>query len=387
MLYRMRQIFKSMKSRAFVSLSILLSFSVLLITSLLMFINRHTELVSMLHTIIGFTLFVIIFWHLKNNFTPLKKYIHLPIREGKGKYNFSMPLAVLLALSVVCLSLMQFPPFKVFYHWGDILRARDKTEETLQFTYARIDNTQPQARGEKLTIDLRKGPYFMWPQYAIWLETQDGQLIQPLFVTQKLAKNNFSNKATKIDKNQIFTSNPMASESREKPTFTFEYDPDSASQRMRPEALPVFLHKLIAQTSGGALNVVDNDAPPKSSGVDAYAGATILDNFLLSTRSFKPLPDVYKICFEINQSFDFNDFYSSDRFPEDLVYSGNGYSGQPSVIYEAIIDRQLNEQYYAMKLVGHGHHSGQDGEIHYDMENLTTATQLIDRIIVEIKKP
>ncbi|MES2676171.1 MAG: DUF4405 domain-containing protein [Pseudomonadota bacterium] len=371
---------KFFNSRAFISLSIFLSFSVLLVTSILMFIDRHTLLVAMLHTLIGMTLLLVAFWHMKNNLSSLLQYFKWRVRARnlEPKINMAMPLALLATMLIVALSMIKFSPFLALYEWGSALRAGDKAEEGIQFTYVRVDNTPVNAQGARLTIDLRKGAYFTWPQYAIWLETLDGEFIQPLYVTQKLAKNEFSNKVTKRDPSQIFTSNPFASDKADE-FFTYDLEPQTNDQRMRPESLPVFLHKLGIQTTAGVFVPTGEDST-----IDAYGGATMLDHFLLSSQTVKPLPDSYKVRFEINESFDFNAFYSSDRYPDDPIYSGNGYSAQPSLVYEAIVDTTLSQRYFPMAIVGRGHHSGRDGELYKDLENLTTALEMVDRIIVEI---
>lgn len=366
----------SFNRRAFVSLIVFLFFTVIFVTSLLMFINAHTPLVSMIHTGMGFILLAVLGWHLKNNFASLKTYFKF--RTTKLGINTAMPVAIVLSAIVLGLGLMQTLPFASLYAWGNKLRAAEKTTEQMLFTYVRADQTKPAAEGNKLVIDLRKGAYFRWPQYAIWLETLDGKFIQPLYVTQKLAQNQFTNKVTLRNQQQVFTSDVsgMDDQSWEK-TFNNESSPDTADQRTRPESLPVFLHQLASQKAGGTPTTGRLD-------IDGYAGATMLDNFLLKSRTDKLLPDKYKIRFEINQSFDFNTYYSSDRFPDDPIYSGDGYSGQPSVIYEAVIDTQSSQQFYPMTLIGHGHHSGKDGDVHRELDNLTTAKELIDRIIVEV---
>jgi hypothetical protein len=372
---------KSFNTRAFVSLSIFLSISVLLVTSVFMFINQHTLLVAMLHTIIGITLVLGAGWHLKNNFNPLRQYgkWRNRIRGDQSTLNVAMPLAVIVSAVVVVLSLLQFTPFLIFYEWGNKLRAGDKATQEIKLSYVRVDNTPTNATGMGLTIDLRKGPYFMWPQYAIWLETLEGDFIQPLYVTQKLARNEFSTKVSKRDPSQVFTSNPFAANDNDE-SFIYEDEPETNDQRLRPESLPVFLHKLAVKTAAGIFVPSGKD-----SAIDAYSGATMLENFLFSSRAVKPLPDVFKVRFEINQSFDFNEFYSSNRFPDDLIYSGNGYSAQPSVVYETVVDTTLKQQYFSMKIIGRGHHSGQDGAVHQELENLTTALELVDRVIVEIQ--
>lgn len=372
---------KTFSSRAFISLSVFLSFLVLIITSVLMFVNPHTALVSLLHTIIGFTLLLAALWHIKNNVKPLTQYLQWRnrLRDNKTTLSLALPAALLLSMSIVGLSLIKFSPFLTLYEWGNTLRANTKTEETIHYTYIRTDITPTDATGNKLTIDLRKGAYFQWPQYAIWLETLDGEFIQPLYITEKLAKNNFSTKVTRRNPNQVFTSNPQIAEEQGQAIFEYTSEPATAEQRMRPESLPVFLHKLAIQTTAGIFVPTGNN-----SSIDGYSGATLLDHFLLSSRTAKPLPDSYKVRMEINQSFDFNEYYSSDRYPDDPIYSGDGYTAQPSVVYEAIIDTTLPQRYFPMTIVGRGHHSGADGELHLDLENLTTALELVDRVIVEL---
>lgn len=367
----------SFNRRAFVSLIVFLFFAVILITSLLMFINAHTPLVAMIHTGIGFLLLIVLGWHLKNNFASLKTYFKF--RTTKSGINTAMPIAIVLAAAVLGLGVMQSFPFTSLYAWGNQLRGKDKVEQQLQFSYVRVDQTKAGAIGNKLVIDLRKGPYFRWPQYAIWLETMDGKFIQPLYVTQKLAHNQFINKVTLRNQQQVFTSDVSDYDDQAwDKTFAYESSPETASQRARPESLPVFLHQIASQQA-----LDEKTKMPKD--IDGYSGATMLENFLLSSRADKSLPDKYKIRFEINQSFDFNTYYSSDRFPDDAIYSGNGYSAQPSVIYEATIDTQSPQQYYPMTLIGHGHHSGKDGHVDSDMSKLTTAKELVDRIIVEVR--
>lgn len=335
----------------------------------------------MLHTIMGFGLVLIVVWHLRNNFKPFKQYLRPRTGRGDSRTtNFALPLALIFCGLLVGLSLFQFTPFLAFYDWGNVIRANDRGLESANLSYVRVDQTPPDAEGIPLTIDLRKGPYFMWPQYAIWLETLDGQFIQPLYITQKLARNEFSTKVSKRNFDQVFTENPFLSSDGED-VFTYEDDPATNNQRLRPESLPVFLHKLAIQTPEGLFVPTGKDTT-----IDAYSGATLTDNFLLSSRSRKELPKRFKVRLEINQSFDFNDYYSSNRFPDDPVYSGSGYSAQPSLVYEVIVDLTSEQRYFPMQIAGRGHHSGANGTLFPDLENLTTARELIDRVIIEVKK-
>lgn len=374
------------KVRVFVSLSMFLLFGVMLITSVLMFIQSHNTTTALMHTVLGTALLLFIFWHLKNNFASLRQHLKLKSTGGKNGLNGAMPAAFVLGTGMILAAFFQWLPLANFYEWGTRLRLQDGDHPQNQFTYVKLDVITARAKGATqiedatqvpgpvLRIDLRIGPHFAWPQYAFWAEALDGRLLQPLYVTRKLAESRFDTKVTRKTDGLVFTSNPLDSGEYDADViFNFVDEPGTSSERSRPESLPVFLHKLTEDTKSFG-NVV----------IDGYAGATLQQSFLLSTRVQTPLAEPYRVRFEINQSFDFNRYYSSDRFPDDPVYSGDGYSAQPSLVYEAVIDPSSEQRYYPMQLIGRGHHSGQNGEIYSDLHNMTTALEIVDRIIIEI---
>ena len=365
-------------SRALISLSLFLALTITVFTSVLMFVTPHQDWLALMHTIFGFWIILLLSWHIKSNFKPLKHYLTRP--KDQRWYWLPWICASLFGILLVG-AYFQLPPFKQLYVWGQKTRSAVAVTQDEERIF-KVRKIKPaQALGAEFLIEFRKGPYFKWPQYAIWLETVDGKFIQPLYVTGKLGSNGFSNKVTKKDPQRVFTENPFDSGEKEGDAiFDYQWDPASKNDRVRPESLPVFLHALGLQSRSGTF------VPEKSTPVlDAYAGATILDNFLLNTRALSRLPDQFKIRFEINESFDFNTFYSSDRFPDDPIYSGNGYSAQPSVVYEAMIDLGSKQPIYLMHLIGHGHHSGRDGNVNPDISQLTTAIKQVERIMVEVR--
>lgn len=369
---------KSLNTRALVSVILLSVVVVMLATSVLMFFKKHTTTTSLVHTVLGLAFLLAIVFHLKNNFGPIKQYLKFRQRGKGGRLNLAAPLAVVLVAILTGLSIGQFRPLLSFYAWGSSLRAGEKSAEQTRFSYLRVDQESPVDTGNSLTIDLRKGPYFGWPQYAVWLETLEGELIQPLYVTSSLANNRFENRVTLKDSDVILTDNTvLADDEAWEQTFDIVHEPASAEMRVRPESLPVFLHK-VAQAG-------DRSSSGATLDLDGYSGATLTENFLLRTRTENSVTQSYKIRLEINQSFDFNNYYSSNRFPDDAIYSGDGFSAQPSVVYEAVIDPTASQQFYPMALAGHGHHSGRDGVLYGDLSNLTTALEIIDRVIVETR--
>jgi len=352
----------------------------MLTTSILMFMQSHNTEVAITHTIVGFAMLLMLLFHVKNNLTSLIHYIKSKLKTPKGAFNFTLPIAFVSVASLVMLSLFQFSPFMTFYNWGNTLRASasEEVKDKQEITY-QVVNFANKATGTPLTIELKKGPYFHWPQYAIWLETIEGEFVQPLYVTEKLAKNQFVNRVSRTD-DTVFTTHVFLDRSLDLASlFDAKEEPETKDTRIRPEALPVFLHKLGRKTADGLFVPTDSELI-----ADVYTGATLLDNFEMLTKSQTHLTGLYKVRMEINHSFDFNEYYSSDRFPDDKIYSGNGYSAQPSIIYEAIVDMEKSGSVYNMELVGRGHHSGKTGDIYPDLENLTTALQLVDKLRVEV---
>jgi len=379
--YKKEQIMFAIQTRSLVSLSIFFIFIVMLLTSILMFIQSHNTSIAITHTIVGLGLLLMLIFHVKNNIKALFNYFKIKLNPASKKYNLTMPVALICISSLVVLSLAQFTPFLSFYNWGNTIRATDgqaiTASEEITFKVVQMDSHT--SGGTQLNIELKKGPYFLWPQYAIWLETLAGEFVQPIYVTKAIAKNQFTNKVTRKDK-RVFNSHLIIEQGAIiDELFEFGEDPKTKDTRIRSESLPVFLHKLGSKTSDGLFAPTNGELIS-----DAFTGATMSDNFELKAKTQESLNGKYKLRFEINHSFDFNSYYSSDRFPEDLIYSGSGYSAQPSVIYEAIIDTNDKNALYNMQLIGRGHHSGKNGEIYKDLSNMTTALELVERIRVEV---
>ena len=352
--------------RKLISLLMLCAYLAVALSGVLMFFNAHTAPVSLTHTVLGGVLLLAALWHIYHNLGALKKYLrsqHANVNQpNTHTVSAYRPSAVfmgvaLLASALVVASLALWTPLRQVYEWGNRMRAGQQVALP-QWTYERL--TLPsEGRHPLLQLDLRAGPYFQYPTYAFWLESDKGEFLRPIYVTHKLAKNDFFVRASKAPGDA---------------DWQFVEEPETKASRWRLESLPVFLHRAgLVQTN------------PKVPVLDAYTGATMLSSFEVAA----PLAETarrFRVFFEINHSFDFNDYYSEDRFPDDAVYSGSGYSGQPSLIYAADIDLDKSTQFVAMQLQGRGHHSGQDGEIHTDLDGMTTALELVDRIIIDVRQ-
>lgn len=85
---------------------------------------------------------------------------------------------------------------------------------------------------------------------------------------------------------------------------------------------------------------------------------------------------------EINQNWDWNNYWTNDKYPDDENYK---WSCQPALVYETDIDLNSLKDPYRMSPIGHSHYSGNTGELFPDLSTLTTALKIADSIIVKVK--
>jgi hypothetical protein len=85
---------------------------------------------------------------------------------------------------------------------------------------------------------------------------------------------------------------------------------------------------------------------------------------------------------ELNQSWDWNEFWTNDKFPNDKEYKT---SSQPALVYAVDIDTTNPDKTYQMKPIGHSHYSGADGSLDPDLSTMTTALKIANKITVKIK--
>jgi hypothetical protein len=207
-------------------------------------------------------------------------------------------------------------------------------------------------KGPQITLDFYKGKSFYYPLMAVWLEDERGNFIQTLFVARSVGTGYFL--YGKQENNKWVP-----------------------APKREPQTLPYWAHKRGIKASDG-LYVPDSENPVP----DAYSGATPLSGFTLVSRADNTLPSKYRVMFEINQNWDWNEYWTNDKFPDDQYYK---MSCQPALVYEADIDSGSPKDTYPMKPVGHSHYSGKTGELFTDLSTLTTALHIADSIVVRIK--
>ena len=311
--------------RSFVSQLIAVLFFVLGITGILMYINPFNKATTVLHITTGFLFIIGIGFHLMNNLKALFSYIKGP----KKKANYLNPAFISMTIGVLLLvgiSKFDLPPLKQLYALGEHFQ------------------TNAELEGQAIGVEVLMGEPSHTPTLAIWVEDAQGNYLQDLYVSQKLAQEKFIN---------------------------FKH-------KRRPEALPVWSHRRAVEAADG-LFVPDQENPI----ADGMTGATPTTSWILQSQ-LDSSADSFRVFMEINQSFDWNAFYHPEAFPDDPVYSGPGKVGQPALIYSTKVFSLQEAGIEKMQLIGRAHHSGQDGEIRTDLAQMTTALNMVDRVLVEV---
>lgn len=340
-------------SRRLLGNILLISVIILFGTGFLLYFKPFEKRIASLHTFFALLFVFSVLLHIINNKLPLKNYI---IGKRQSKLKKLQTPFVLLVFIFICVAIyFENPMFNAIYDWGNQYRNKQlgKIEETFDYQIIALDK----AIGKhNLSIELKKGKAFQYPLFAIWIEDSIGNYIETLYISRVISSSTFDYGKKE---NGVWKS----------------------AKLRRPEALPYWSHKRGIKASDGLYVPLKN-----SPDLDAVSGATPTGNFIIKSKSNLENNSTYKILIEINQSYDWNEYYTKNKFPEDKIYSGSGQVGQPSLIYEAEIEKSaLNSPIHkVMNLIGHGHHSGKNGELFNDLTNITSAKNIAERIIVTV---
>ena len=323
-------------------------------SGILMYFTPFEKNIASLHTLFALLFIAAMILHIINNKLPLANYITGKRKKRLKKYQSVFVLSIILAISTGLY--LDVPFFNNLYNWGNKIRNEQlgKTEESFDYQIIELGKT---TGNKNISVELKKGDAFQYPLFAVWIEDSIGHYLETLYISRVISSSTFDY-GTKTDN---------------------QWEPAIVR---RPEALPYWSHKRGVKASDG-LYIPLNDSPD----LDAVSGATPTSNFIIkSKRSFSNKTN-YKVFVEINQSYDWNEYYTKSKFPEDKTYSGSGQVGQPSLIYSTeITSNDLKETIpKIMNLIGHGHHSGKNGKLYTDVSNISTAKNIANRIIFTIE--
>lgn len=207
--------------------------------------------------------------------------------------------------------------------------------------------------GQTIEIQFRKGPAHNHPLMAIWVTDANDKYLETLFVAKSIAKG------------------------------VFEHGDKSSGKWLpgeirRSAALPVWSHsRNVKEADGLYIPTAQTPLP------DTYTGATPQHDFVVVSTLDDITKSTFHVYFEINQSWDWNEYWTNNKFPNDEEYKT---SCQPSLVYKVVIDPKTDiGQTKAMELIGHGHPSGKNGDIFTALETITSAKDITASIKVKFQ--
>lgn len=203
------------------------------------------------------------------------------------------------------------------------------------------------SQNPNLNISFYNGESYNYPTFALWIENLEGEYIKTIYVTKSYASGIFGHE---LVGDSIWKKTPG-------PSF-------------QPAALPYWTFRK------GLIDGKQLIPTPEHPFVDAYTGATPEQNFELKTSTEHT--DKFKLVLEVNQSWDWNEYWTNDKFPESKAYR---YSAQPSLIYEVEINKDHKEFY--MNPIGHSNPKGEDGKLYSNISTLTTAKNIFKMIKIK----
>lgn len=210
----------------------------------------------------------------------------------------------------------------------------------------------PAGTGPALTLEFRRGEAHNHPSFVLWAEDLDGNYLQTLFITRAVG------------------------------TSIYDHaDPSSGhwepGEIRRPASLPYWAHKRgVKEKDGLYIPSLDNPI------ADAYTGATPPGDFTLVARFDENPPRQFRILFEINQTWDWNEYWTNNKFPDDDEYKT---SCQPAVVYMATVDLDEGIPVYTLEAIGRSHHAGRSGELYRDLGTLTTALEIVKNLTINLE--
>lgn len=350
--------------RHFVNLALIPFFITLVVTGILRFIFPFSLVTTQVHIIFGFGVLVLIGLHLASRVKYFSAVIN-SANDNKSRRQIvtNKTLFGVLGLWVILLgtSIWGLPPASQIIdlsyesrHTATIFRTDPKT------VYEPVNNGLRVKRATdsdaSLLVNVDWGDEFPKefsgtrdpltgspPQIAIWAESTTGSLIETLFISEELA----------------FSEN-------------LEW---AGHKQRRVDILPIWRNRITLTTG----------ITPEGEQAEYFSGATPEHSFSVHTYLRTDSSPFY-LYLEINVPDNSNDYYNKNREPGESGYTGPGI-GQPSVLYGVRINPTEERQWRLLQLIGHGGSGGtSDGSINYDTENLSTAKEVIEKVLIRVQR-
>ena len=331
--------------RHIANLGLLLAFTTLAVTGVMSFVLPFSITTARVHIVFGLVTLVLVGMHLATRLDYFARIAKQSV-ELKAKKKPQVPRWLVAAIVGVWAGLLAVSFYgtrpaadliAVGYearHAAEIFRASPQTAYEQVGPTVRVATLSAESGEVVIDVEVEyREDLDQQPAAAIWAQTTgyEPRMIQTLYVDKALA----------------YSATPKWNG---KPT-------------PRHHILPIWRHRY------RDVNGVDPTGE-----TDAVTSATPSHSFSIE-QSLASDEDEIVICLEINAASDPNQAYP------------DAHLGQPSVLYTALVDLASDQRYYLMTRTAHGGGSEGDGQPRYGFDEITTAKDLIEKVIVNIQRP
>lgn len=204
-------------------------------------------------------------------------------------------------------------------------------------------NSVYDAHGIAFELVFKQGRSHNHPLMVAWIEDMEGNYLQTIYIAESIGKG------------------------------VFKHGDPSTGRWMpgpvrRPAALPYWGHQRGIRAADGYYLPAQDDPMP-----DGVTGPTPKANFVIHAKVPQENMRQFRVLFEVNQSWDWNEYWTNDKFPGDKQYMS---SSQPALVYEAVVDIDSSMNEFELQPIGHSHWAGRNGKLYEDLSTITTALEI-----------
>ena len=346
----------------YVNFALLFAFAILVGSAFLRFFEPFSLVVTSIHVVFGSVVLLLVGMHLVARLGYFKRMLTQP-KKATAPQPRGQAWRYLLYTLIPCVYLL----LACFFRWKPVPQLlalgheaknraiifRPENDTAIRHLPTKSEIKRQATDQASLMIEIEWGrafdPEHSFPdtegrtQIAVWAETRSGTLIETFFLSE---------------------------------TSAYSEDPQWADNRQaRVDILPIWRNQF---------TLLSGVSP--SGEVDTYAGATPDHSFSIQDNLVDE-PEGFYLCVEVNAPGDPNAFYHADQAESASGYTRPGI-GQPSLYYSAFIEPQGDQKYYLLELAGQGgSNSQQSGPVYYNLDEITTAREIIEKVLVRIQKP
>ncbi len=320
--------------RNFVNYALLFSFLILAVSGILSFFEPFKLLTTRIHIVFGFTVVVLVLIHVADRLRYFRR--SALSRRNRGLPSTQLITAVVVSSVLLVAAIGNWWPVRQFINLGHEAKNKAailRSDQHTAFKPVKDGAVLKHAPGEDVQVRLE----IEWgstmketnavPEIVVWAENTTGMMIKTFFVSEASAYS----EAVKFGDNEV----------------------------RRADILPVWRHRYTL------LSGVDPDGQLDGASAATPEHSFSIDDYLRADSS------PFYIYLEVNLPDDPN-----ETFPD----------GQPSAIYGAYIETEQQKTYHLLPLVARGSTggSGPKGAMYYDLDELSTTKEIIEKILVKV---